>query len=228
MRIHSQNGEDGIIRKIFKMIGDYKHGNTFVEIGAGDGRECNTRALREFTNWKGVALDSHHENKDIGLYREFVTVENIGRILKKYTVSLEVDLLSVDIDFNDYYVLEQILKLGYRPKVIVCEYNASHPPTENKVVKYDMLGKWDGSDYFGVSLLALSNMCRQAGYTLVCCDLKGVNAFFVRSDFADVIATINNAGNVEALYRPPKYGREAGGGGHPRDAQNREFLSIDN
>ncbi|MBN9021799.1 MAG: hypothetical protein J0H08_06860, partial [Rhizobiales bacterium] len=41
--LHSQNYEDAIIAEIFGRIGE---GNrTFVEIGVGDGTECNTRAL---------------------------------------------------------------------------------------------------------------------------------------------------------------------------------------
>ena len=49
--IFSQNGEDGILSFIFETIG-VKFA-TFAEFGVQDGRECNTRVLRERWNFTG-------------------------------------------------------------------------------------------------------------------------------------------------------------------------------
>ena len=87
--------------------------------------------------------------------------------------------MSLDIDYNTYWVWKAIS--GYHPRVIVIEYNSSIPPTESKTVKYIPNVIWDGkTNYFGASLLALDSLGKSKGYTLVGCDSKGINAFFIR------------------------------------------------
>ncbi len=176
--IYSQNGEDGIIREIFKRIGtDSKYA---VEFGVEDGSECNTRLLKE-KHWNVLQMDGGEDNP-ASIKKEFITAENINDLFKKYKVPEDLDLLSIDIDFNDFYVWRAI-DSKYRPRLIVAEYNASVPPSLAKTVQYDRKGMWDGSsDYFGASLLAQYRLGKQKGYSLVYCDKRGVNAFFVRND----------------------------------------------
>jgi len=142
---------------------------------------------------------------------EKVTAENIQQLLKKYNTPQNFDLLSIDIDFNDYWVWKSIS--DYSPRVVVIEFNSSIPPTESKVVRYDQNTHWDGTNYFGASLLALKNLGLEKGYTLVGCDSNGVNAFFCRSE---LVSEIKIKG-IEELYRPPRYGKIVGGVhiGHP-------------
>ena len=97
--------------------------------------------------------------------------------------------------------------------MVVIEYNSSIPPTESKVVPYDPEAKWDGTNYFGASLLALKNLGLTKGYTLIGCDNAGVNAFFCKSELIDGI----KIGNIKDLYRSPRYGEIINGIhiGHP-------------
>ena len=44
-KIHSQNGEDGVIGEILKRIGIVS--KYAVEFGVEDGKECNTRLLKK-------------------------------------------------------------------------------------------------------------------------------------------------------------------------------------
>jgi len=140
---HCQNGETDILRYIFNHIG--LTNKFLVDIGAWDGYHLsNTRALMD-TGWKGLLVDA----KDFpGIYKSFVTVENIIEILKSNDVPNKFDLLSLDIDGNDYWILKKILE-KYKPRVIVSEFNSEHPLEESKAIEYDPNFEFGATDYYG-------------------------------------------------------------------------------
>ena len=226
-KVYSQNGEDGITMKLIDLIYDGNNENKFyVEFGVENGSECNTRILREKYNWNGLQMDGNSENDSINLRKEFITKENIVSLFNKYNVPQNINVLSVDIDFNDFYCLKQILD-NYTCDIIICEYNATHLAHEDKVIIYDPNGCWDGSNYFGVSLLALSKLGKKYNYSLIYCDNVGVNSFFIRNDIiSSKNLQFNNCGDVEKLYKSPKYGFGPNGG-HPQDPQNRQFITFE-
>lgn len=192
-RFYSQNGEDGIIEAILARVGTTNR--YFVEFGVEDGKVCNTRRLRE-KGWSGLQMDPL-DPPGPGVEREFVTAENIESLFKKYGVPREFDLLSIDVDGNDYWVWRAIS--GRRARVVVIEYNATVPPGESRVIAYDPRFRWDGTDYFGAGLSALAKLGRSKGYTLVACNSNGVNAFFV--DDALVPGRFAPP-PIERIYRP--------------------------
>ena len=155
-KVYSQNGEDGITAKLIDLIYNYndKYDKFYVEFGVENGIECNTRILREKYNWKGLQMDGNHENERINLRKEFIMKENIVELFRKYNVPRHINLLSVDIDFNDFYCLKEILE-NYQCDIIICEYNATHLADQDKIIIYDKRGGWDGTNYFGSSLLSL-------------------------------------------------------------------------
>lgn len=192
-RVSSQNGEDGIIAEIFRRIGTTNR--YFVEFGASDGLQNNTAYLVR-QGWGGLWMDADTpaierarttfapELADgrLTILETFITAENIEDLFRQGKVPEEFDLLSVDIDRNDYHVWEKIEK--YNPRVVVVEYNAGLPPELSWVIPYDP--KAYGFNSFGngngASLKALEELGARKGYSLVGCNLAGVNAFFVRND----------------------------------------------
>ncbi|MFZ0565823.1 MAG: hypothetical protein WAM28_06530 [Chlamydiales bacterium] len=226
-RVYSQFNEDGVLEKIFKTIGTQS--KFYVEFGTESGYACNTHLLRE-NEWDGLLMDGGWEIPEINLFQEFITAENINGLFKKYNVPDEIDLLSIDIDFNDFYVW---YALNYKPRVVVIEYNATHLPNQDKVVIYDPYYKWDGTNYFGASILALYHLGRYKGYSLVYAESHGANLFFIRDDIIESLEkegiTFRNINKVSKIYRPPRYiGRPAHGpnGGHGQDPQNRPYTSF--
>lgn len=212
-KVFSQNGEDGILAAIFRTIGD--GAATFVEVGCEDGRECNTRLLRE-SGWKGWMFDACHENATINLHRTFVTVDNVRALFTRYGVPLSFDLLSLDIDFNDFHVLNEILQ-EYRPRVIVVEYNAGLGPDEDAVVPHLPEQVWDGTNWFGASATAMRNLAAHHDYRVVYADSQGVNLFLVdehRVESAQLASTFQ--------WMAPRYGAQCTG--HPEDVLERPFL----
>jgi hypothetical protein len=200
-KIFSQNGEDGILLYIFSKIGT-THQN-FVEIGAGDGQECNTANLSLNFGWHGLLVDANANNfaHATEFYRErlrehadyvilahrMVTRENVNLLLREYGFSGIIDLLSIDIDGNDYWIWDAITSIA--PRVVVIEYNAALGPEMSVAIKYapehDVASVPQGWLYYGASLMALVKLGVAKGYKLVGCDRRGVNAFFVNNDIAD-------------------------------------------
>jgi len=190
-QVFSQNGEDGIIREILIRIGSTN--KYFVEFGVTDGLESNTLNLL-YKQWQGLWIEGSAEDtkkinqtfsdfiKDGKLLakNEFITAGNIETIFKSANVPAEPDLLSIDIDYNTYHVWEAITL--YRPRVVIVEYNSNFSPDTHFVVRYNASRMFDGTSYFGASLLALEQLGKTKGYNLVGCNFTGTNAFFVRED----------------------------------------------
>lgn len=207
----SQFGEDGIIEEIFKRIGTTNQ--YFVEFGVEDGTETNTTYLL-MKGWSGLWLDGSAENvqaiqkhfagkvseKKLLADKQFIRADNIESIFSENGVPAEPDLLSIDIDRNDYYVWEAITH--YRPRVVIMEYNAIMRPGCSFVVPYDGNAVWDGTSHTGASLEALCELACKKGYRLVGCCFAGVNAFFVREDLAQCFPGPHTA---DRFYEPPRY-----------------------
>jgi hypothetical protein len=218
-KVYSQNDEDGIVGEIFRRIG--VQARTFVEFGVSDGRECNTLKLL-LEGWRGLWIESGREfcaairhafpdqlaSGALELQESMVSAENIDQLIGASRAGRggELDLLSIDIDGNDYYVLEAIRSV--KARVVVIEYNAKFPPPMDLVIRYDPRHGWDGTDYMGASLQALTNLANRLGYRLVGTNITGANAFFVRDDLAG--AHFFSPASAEALYNPPRYWATSG------------------
>jgi len=221
MTISSESGEDGILFELFKVFNTTN--KFYVEFGAEDGTQCNTRALREHKGFNGYLFDMNYENHHINLYKHTITTDNIIDIFKQYNIPNEIDLLSVDIDSHDFYVLEKILS-QYSPRIIVCEYNATHLPDQDKIVKKE-INTFHGN-YFGASILSFYRLGRKYNYSLVYANQKGVNLFFVRDSVLHGSKyTIKNINDVVSIYRTPKYGKGPNGG-HEEDRFHNEYINT--
>ena len=122
-------------------------GLNFFEFGAENGAEVNTRLLRERYGVRGLMVDDEYENLAINLRRASVTAENIGDIMSLWIQrrdfiwneagggdksgelmeKVAVDIISIDIDRNDYWVLKSMLEGGALKvedvRVVILEYN---------------------------------------------------------------------------------------------------------
>ena len=198
IKIYSQNDEDGIILYILKHIGVKT--KKFVEVGVENGIECNTTNLLKNFDWSGVQIEGNKKLyndakiqlkkvlekkiKNLKLLNIFVTKKNINQILKKYS-GKEIDLLSIDIDGNDFWIWKAINCV--KPRLVVIEYNSFFGPNISATIKYNPKFSWDhcnNKPYYGASLKALEKLGKQKKYSLVGVDKNGVNAFFIRNDLA--------------------------------------------
>ena len=212
-RGYSQHDEDGMIQEIFRRIG--VSNRVFVEFGVGDGTENNTAYL-VLSGWRGLWIDGSEANAaairtqlfsfiqtgQLSFVRGFVDRDSINEIIEKAHHSGEIDLLSIDIDGNDYWVWEVISVV--QPRVVVIEYNAVFRPPLAVVAEYDKNFVWNGTSYYGASLKALESLGAKKGYALVGCSLSGINAFFVKQNLlGDRFCAPFTAENH---FEPPRFG----------------------
>jgi hypothetical protein len=211
-KIYSQHDEDGIIQEIFRRIGTSER--TFVEFGVETGVECNTAKLL-IEGWRGLWIEANAQSckgissifeaflKDrrLTLRQSLVTAENINALIADAGLKGEVDLLSIDIDFNDYWVWKAVEIVS--PRVVVIEYNAGLRPPLSVTVPYQPNRSADGTNFFGASLAALVRLGETKGYRVVGCNISGSNAFFVRNDLcADHFV---EPATAEEHYEPPRH-----------------------
>jgi hypothetical protein len=106
--------------------------------------------------------------------------DSLDAILAETPIPRDFDLLSIDIDGNDYWIWESLK--NHRPKAVVMEYNPVFGPHESKTIPFDEHHMWDGeSIYFGASAGALVRLAKSKGYSLVAYTAE-LNVFFVRDD----------------------------------------------
>ena len=95
-------------------------------------------------------------------------------------IAKEIDLLSIDLDGNDFHIFESISVI--KTRVVILEYNGKFSPTINYCMSYNANHTWDNNDNYGASLKFLEINLKKIGYVLVACNITGINAFFVRED----------------------------------------------
>lgn len=193
----SQNEEDGVILELFKRVGVTNR--QFVEIGSGRSGGNSGFLAKEF-GWTGLMVDSSEQNIELLKIKymgckvtgvaSFITKENINELLEKYGFTGEQDLMSIDIDGNDYWIWEALNICS--PRLMIMEYNCKFGRERSVTIPYEYnFSRREAKmtqtgikvkGYHGASLAALDKLASKKGYRLVGCDVAGVNAFFLRND----------------------------------------------
>ncbi|MBL7040622.1 MAG: hypothetical protein ISR77_18445 [Pirellulaceae bacterium] len=236
----SQNGEDGIIDVLVQKLG--RANRYFVEIGASDGLENNTAWLSIARRYSGLWIDGDPVasqrcrdlfaslNYGVSIACEFVNQESAAA-LQSRVLHTNPDVLSVDIDGNDFYVVRAILLSGMRPAICVVEYNSALGPDQAITIPYRedfcVVNRHGESLYYGCSLTGWRTLFEEFGYRYVTVEANGVNAFFVDpeafpSDFLDRVKHVSFNENFS-------HAREYGGSWQNQfeHLSSRSFCTID-
>ncbi len=214
--VFSQFGEDGILCWLTSRLPQIP--KIFLEIGTQDYWESNTRFLLKLKNWKGFLIEGSKTDinkiKSQRIYWQhklkaihaFVNKDNINQLIKDNLNEKDIGLLSIDIDGNDYWILEKLEEIS--PAIVVCEYNSIFGDLRKLTVPYDenfiRNTKHYSNLYFGCSIKALKNLMDYKGYFFIGTSCSGVNAFFVKNEFK--FSILENLKNVDAH---PSLSREA-------------------
>ncbi|MGF1605381.1 MAG: hypothetical protein ACFB22_03505 [Rhodothalassiaceae bacterium] len=194
----SQTDEDGITLEILRRL-DLLNGGTYAELGVGNGLENNTLILAAL-GWRGFWAGSenlaftYQDSSAFCFFQDWIDVDNIIDLCKRGLSrinSKQLDVISLDLDGNDYHFIELILDSGLTPRLFICEYNGLFLPPIEYVMPYQSSYRWSGGMEFGASITSLEKLFARHGYRLVCCNAaSGANAFFIRTEeqtrFSDV------------------------------------------
>lgn len=204
--VTSQAGEDGIIERVFSMIG--ASNKWCVEFGAWDGKHLsNTWNLLVNKEWRSVLIEghagrfeklrrTHGANERAVLLNRFIDLSganSLDAIFAETPLPTDFDLLSIDVDGQDWHIWQSLER--YRPRLVVIEFNYSIP---NDVY---YVQDPDPDIHQGSSLLAMVELAKQKGYELVA--TTALNAFFVVKELFDQFLIADN--DIDAMHTPGKY-----------------------
>ncbi len=203
----SQRGDDGIVRRIFALLGIEQ--GFFIEFGAWDGiylSNCRALALR---GWHGCFIEADvakfKQLQQNYLHQACITSVNafvvptpssdgmtLDALAAIHFPEREVDFLSIDIDGLDLLIFES---LEIRPKVICLEGGFSWHPRFTRRVPDQV-----ASQNLQQPLAVVTEVAMRKGYTTVCFNQ---NAYLVADEFAAPFQSIIK--DPETLWRDAWY-----------------------
>lgn len=155
-----------------------------MEFGAWDGKHfSNTWNLWANLGWEAILIEGDRDKFEalrkavsgnskvvpINAYVGFEGESSLDQILEQHGIASEVDVLSIDIDGDDYHVFEAVRK--YLPRIALVEFNPTCPPGVEIVQS-------KGAS-FGCSAWSLLRLAESKDYRLVAC--TDTNMILVRS-----------------------------------------------
>ena len=194
--VHSGTGEDGVIGEILDRLPESDR--WCVEFGAWDGIHLsNTRHLIESRDFGAVLIEADPSRCEelrrncagfprvhaVEGFVGFTEADGLDMILRDTPVPKDFDLLSIDIDGNDYHVWSAVTE--YRPKIVCIEFNPTIP------TEVDFVQEPDTAARAGASLAAIVRLGREKGYELAA--VTRVNAILVLSDLYPCLGIADNS-----------------------------------
>ena len=203
----SQNEEDGITLALINLAGTTNR--RFLELGCGT-NGGNTGFLAETCGWTGLMADGNPKcagevetrftRYGVDTKLVWITRDNVNQLVRDHRLDGEIDLLSLDLDGNDYWVWRALDACS--PRIVVLEFNREFGADRAVTVQYDPTFKRDQTvtvPFWGASLAAFEQLGREKGYRLVLVEPSGVNAYLLRNDVAPNIP----ASTARALHPNP-------------------------
>lgn len=165
--LYSQNGEGLYLEYIYEHLNLTR--KNIIDIGGGD----------------GIYLSNSRHLKNIGFYRDVIDRENgIDLNLEnahQHIIGLP-EILSIDIDGNDYWILKDLFDNGFFPPVVIAEFNASY--TDSRTIEYNPEHVWAGDSYYGFTFDAGVKLAEKHGYKVIF-QIADMNMIMVRADLIE-------------------------------------------
>jgi hypothetical protein len=197
--VYSQDGEDGLLSALLDRLP--ANDRWCVEFGAWDGIHLsNTRHLIESRDYNAVLIEADPQKceelrhnyasfprvQPVEGFVGFTESDGLDSILERTAVPRDFDLLSIDIDGNDFHVWNAVA--AYEPKIVCIEFNPTIP------TEVDFVQPREASARVGASLAATVRLGREKGYQLAA--TTRVNAILVRDDLFAHVGIDDNSPHV--------------------------------
>ncbi len=212
----SHANEQQILAKYIEELLTGEQPRTVVDIGAGNGvRWSNSYALLQ-AGWRALGVEADPQKFALlsRIYRSYphaqashfrVRPDNIGLLLRQFDIERNFGVLCLDIDGNDYWVLDAILS-DFRPALVVTEINENIPAPLRFVVRFDADFQLR-HHFYGYSIAALEDLCEKHGYGIL--ELEYNNAFLAPSEigrarFRDAVS-VYREGYVNRANRKQRF-----------------------
>jgi len=204
--VTSQCGEDGIIEKIFDIVG--MKNQYCVEFGAWDGKlYSNTWNLINHHGWAGLLIEADDKkfkelktryagSDHVGTLNTLVETageRSLDAILAKAGAPRDLDFLCIDVDGIDWHIWNSLT--NFEPRLILAEFN---PTVPNDVI---FIQDDDASINRGASLLAFIELGKSKGYELVAS--TDWNGFFVKKELFPYFGIKDN--DIDAMHDTAHY-----------------------
>jgi hypothetical protein len=198
--VYSQNGEDGILARLLELIGE--RNGWCIEFGAWDGLHLSNCAnLIRNNEYSGVLIEAderrfaelesnYRDNPGVTTIRAsvgFNLTDGLDALVSEIAMPDDPDVLSIDIDGNDYHVWSAVEHV--RARIVCVEFNPTIP---NAV---DFVQTADRSVHQGCGVRSLVRLGKEKGYELACCTVS--NALFVDARYFPQLEIANNS--IDAL-----------------------------
>ncbi|MEQ1553345.1 MAG: hypothetical protein ABL929_04150 [Ferruginibacter sp.] len=201
--IFTKDGEDGILLYLLKNIS--ASNKTFIDIGSNDCINSNCANLAFHHGWNGCFIDgdieslnrgkyiySQYFKKDLGKFSFLHTIvkpDNINELLKSFDMTGEIDLMTMDLDGNDYHIWHSLEVV--KPKIVVVEVQIEKG-NEDFVPKYsNTFELYEDKNPKGASPLSMAKLAAKKGYKLIAANKGGFNLFFVRNDLVNQLKVLS-------------------------------------
>lgn len=167
--LYSQNGEGLILEYMTEMLNINGDRRMIYDIGAGD---------------RFILSNSRHLIYNFGFsvrWSDRITGQDIN-LDNCLDPSLQnPSIISIDIDGNDYWILDKMLP-HYKPEIVVAEFNPAF--TDSRTIAYNPDHVWAGDNYYGFSFEAGKKLAEKHGYKVIF-QLADMNMFMVRADLIE-------------------------------------------
>jgi hypothetical protein len=208
--VYSQFGEDKVIQEILLKLSTISSLDKWAcEFGAWDGLHLSNTAnlivnsgysavLIEADPKKFLELKQNMASYPVECINAFIDLEGLNtldNVLSISSIPINFDILSIDIDGADYWILESLQK--YRPKVIIIEFN----PTIPKEVEF--INPKDLSITQGSSIRSLARLAQEKNYKIVgitVCNIVLVGVEYEHA-FSQEIITLENLPDPDYVNR---------------------------
>ena len=200
VKVFSQWGEDGILDYLFTKLDISKP--RIMEFGVGIFQECNSRFAAELRNASVYMVDLNKDLIKKVQSTQIYWMNSLFPVIDRITPDNSlfhfnsaknlmggVDVVSLDIDGNDYWVLKSLALESV--SIVVCEYNPVYGGeiscTIERNDEFDRTVMHYSHLHYGMSLNAAISLMGSKGFIFLGTNRVGNNAFFLKKELANLI-----------------------------------------